>query len=566
MSAGKVVLWVTLPFVVIIASLVVVLRHFYSAAPAQPVLQAARPYTLRVLADQGLGDMQQVLAQAAAQTGVTVKLKTVDTYTAAQDLADGTAQHQGYDAVWFAADGYFGLFPNVGDQLADTTAIMSSPTVLAVQSSVARRLGWENGPVTWKDIWEAAGASKDPFTFGMASPVTADSGLAGLVAPATAVAGVAELTTKTQVVHAAPELTSLFQSQVWSAPNPAMLVQDYLRELRHPGPGTPDGIIGDEADLIALKAEAPPKHPVTLVYPSSGVIESDYSLSLLTSAPAGAGPAFKRLVGYLTSPVAQRQIVATTHRRAAVRLDPADRALPALPDVLHSPGNPGTLQSLIDEYLNSLRAPGRTVYVLDTSSSMTGAGIKSLKAALTALTGAGGASGPAGEFSQFRDGEEVTFLPFRDAPTDIPEKVTTFTIPRGPAERTRASMRAYISKLSAGDHTAIYDALARAYRMLQGQDASGVDHIDSIVLITDGKNTNGDHLHGKKDSFTSYYDALGIDSEPAPVYVIAVVDATLKSLKDLGDVANLTGGTLTGPVSAAPGALAEILADIRGYQ
>jgi len=61
---------------------------------------------------------------------------------------------------------------------------------------------------------------------------------------------------------------------------------------------TPIGNLGDlsdraraalaEADLIALKAEAPRGDPLTLVYPSNGVIEADYPLSMLTTASPAA--------------------------------------------------------------------------------------------------------------------------------------------------------------------------------------------------------------------------------------------------------------------------------------
>jgi Ca-activated chloride channel homolog len=136
------------------------------------------------------------------------------------------------------------------------------------------------------------------------------------------------------------------------------------------------------------------------------VIEAGYPLSMLTTASPAARAAFERLVDYLTSPAVQQQIMTTTHRRPVATLAQPDSEQPRSLDVLRFPRNPTTVQTLIDVYLGRLRRPGRTVYVLDTSASMSGPRLADLKSALGALTGAGASL--AAKFSEFRDGEEVT--------------------------------------------------------------------------------------------------------------------------------------------------------------
>jgi Ca-activated chloride channel homolog len=515
---------------------------------------AASLYTLRVLAGSELGGMAKILAQAAASTGVRVKLTTigVDSFTAAQELADGTAQRD-YDAVWFGSDDYFGIFPLAANDFSDQTPIMSSPVVLAVRSSVARRLGWANGSATWQEITEAANSGD--FTFGMASPATAEPGVAGLVAVATATARAHGPLQAGQIQHIAPELTSLFQKQVMSAQDSVDLTQAYLKDLQHADQRIPDGIIDDEADLIVLKAAAPATDPITLVYPSNGVVEPDYPLTLLTTAPPAARSAFERLVGYLTSPSAQRQIMTTTHYRPVAGLPKSGRGPAADLKVLPAPAGPATLQQLIELYLSQYRAQARTVFVLDTSYSMRGPGIAELKTALSGLTGAG--AGLAGTFSEFRDGEQVTFLPFRTTPL----KEVPFTIPSSGSGPVLGNIRTYIQALQAGQHTDIWGALEDAYGILKKQGSKDPDLIDSIILITDGRNTNGPDLHRGEDNFTAFYNAQWADSVPAPVYVIAVGSALTG---ELGGIADLTGGTLSN--GGPPGMLDTIVEDIRGYQ
>jgi Ca-activated chloride channel homolog len=552
-SLGKAWLGVGLATCVVVAALVTVVIRYPQSSPASA--PPPPPYTLRVLAGRELGDMAPILAQAAAATGVTVRLVQADSFTAAQDVMDGTARRRQDDAVWLASDEYFGLYPAAASGLAESAPIMSSPTVLAVRTSVARRLGWLNGSVTWKDIAEAAGAGQ--FKFGMASPDTADSGLSGLVAAATATAHAKGPLQESQILGTVPKLTDLFQHQVMSARDAAKLAQDYLKDLEHPASGPPDGIIDDEADLIALKAEAPPGDPLTLVYPSNGVIEADYPLSLLTSAPPAAQAAFQRLVRYLTSPAIQQQIMTTTHRRPAAHPGQPDGELPATLDVLPSPDKPATVKKLIQLYFGQLRAPGRTVYVLDTSESMgPDQGLTGLKNALSTLTGAGGTT--AGEFSEFRDGEEVTLLPFSDKPA----APATYPIPASGPGGMLAGIRTYVNGLKPHGQTAMYDALVRAYQLLHDQDAAAPGRIDSIVVITDGKTYKGRQLAGP-DGFAAYYNSLWAHSEPAPVYTIAVGQA---STKDLEQVATLTGGTFTNAGSDPVSALDEIIEDIRGYQ
>jgi len=515
-----------------------------------PVSSPPQAYTLRVLASSELGNMAPILAQATAHTGVIVRLTTKGTLIAAQEVKNGAAQRH-YDAVWFASDNYIDLFSPAANDLTGTTPIMSSPVVLAVRSSAARRLGWENGSATWTDIAEAAASGQ--FTFGMASPATADAGLSGLVAAATAIAHPNGALQDAQIRSAVPELTGLFHGQKLPAPDSRHLIQDYLRDLEHPGPGLPDGIIDHEADLITLKAEAPRGDPLTLVYPSDGVIEARYPLSILTTAPPAARAAFERLVGYLTSRAVQQQIMTTTHRRPVVPSARPASDLPTGLDVLRFPGDPATVQNLVDVYFGRLRTPGRTVYVLDTSGSMRGPRLDSLKRALGALTGAG--ARPAGKFSEFRTEEEVTFLPFNYRP----EAPATFTIPADDPEPVLAAIREYIDRLRAHGRTAIYDTLVDACQILKAQDARAPGRIDSIVLITDGENNWGRSL----GDFLAYYRSLPADSEPAPVYPVAVGEADLGELQQ---IANVTGGTLINAEREPLSALNTIVGDIRGYQ
>ena len=499
------------------------------AACTSPHPPPAPPYTLRVLADSELAGMGPILAQARAATGVTVRLTTTDALTVADDVTNGIAQRD-YDAVWLASGDYLDLYASGANTLVGTTPIMSSPVVLAVRSSAARRLGWDHGPVAWKDIARAAAAGA--FTFGMASPVTSDSGLSALVCVATAVAGRGAALTDAGAGQATPELAGLFAGQRLTA--------------------TADGVIGYEADLLALKARAPSGDPLTLVYPSDGTITATYPLSLVATAPRAVTDAFSRLIGYLTSTSGQDKIMTATGHRPVLSSVPLARNLPGHLGVLRFPGSLQIVSDLIGEYVGKLRPPGRTIYVLDTSASMRGARLSHLEQALLALTGAGRTL--AGKFSQFRSGEQVTFLPFNYAPA-TPGEFSILTMDPGPS---LAAIHDYISGLRAHGRTAIYDALVRAYQIMAEQDRGSAGWIDSIVAITGSENNWGRSL----GAFLAYYRSLPASSPAPPVYAIAFGEA---DIPELTQVVSATGGTVIDAVHQPLSALSAIVQDVRGY-
>jgi Ca-activated chloride channel family protein len=508
------------------------------------------PYTLRVLADSELAGMQPILAQATAATGVNVSLIMTDTLTLANDMTDGTAQRD-YDAVWLASADYLDLYARGPNPLVGTTPIMSSPVILAMRTPAARRLGWDHGSVTWLDIARAAAAGR--FRFGMSSPVTSDSGLSALVGAATAVAGRGAALTDAGARQATSELAGLFAGQRLTATTSGALAQMYLDGLAS-SRSAADGVIGYEADLLALQARAPRGDPLTLVYPSDGEISATYPLSLVVTASRAATEAFFRLVGYLTSKSEQDEIMMATGHRPVLGSVRLARDLPGHLAALRFPANPQIATDLIGEYLGKLRPPGRTVYVLDTSASMRGARLSHLEQALRALTGAGHTL--ADEFSEFRSGEEITFLPFSYGPATP----TVFSIRAGDPRPALAGIRDYIGGLKAHGRTAIYDALVRAYQIMAAeQDREDSGRIDAIVLMTDGENDWGRTL----GVFLAYYRSLPLSSPAPPVYAIAFGEA---DISELTQVASATGGTVIDAVRQPLSVLSGIVEDVRGYQ
>lgn len=511
------------------------------------------PYTLRVLASSELSDMTPILSQVARATGVTVRQTPIGSLAGAQQVIDGTADGK-YDAVWFASDAYLDLWPGALARLNGTTEIMASPVVVGVRSSVARALGWDDGRVTWAQI--ARAAARHSFTFGMTDPADSNSGLSALVAVATAAVGKGAALETAEIPAAEPELSALFHAQVMTAPTSGPLTREFGRLLDSDSGTLPDGLIDYENELLTLQASAPENDRLTLVYPSDGVLEATYPLSILASASAAAKSAYQRLAACLTSQGIQEEIMRQTNRRPIGGSPALTEALAAEhPFVLPFPSAPSTVDDLITAYYGHLRTAGRTVYVLDTSGSMRGARLAALKQALLALCGVD--TSLSSTLSTFRAGEEITFLPFSNAPL----RPATFNLPPpGPPsgdQAVLATMRAYIDDLAVHGHTAIYDALVAAYRLMASQNAADPGRISSIVLLTDGENTHGRTL----SQFISWYHALPPGAPP--VYAIAFGQADLPELQE---VASTTGGTAYDATGQPVSDLVTIFQEIRGYQ
>ncbi|RSD16282.1 substrate-binding domain-containing protein [Amycolatopsis eburnea] len=513
-----------------------------SSAP----LGEPEPGTLRILAGSELADMQPVLDEAAQATGVKVKFTFTGTLEGAEALANGGVDGK-YDAVWFSSNRYLAGIPEAAKRLGNQVKIMSSPVVLGLAAPVAQRLGWTGKPVSWGEI--AAQAGKKAFSYGMTDPSASNSGFSALVGVASALAGAGNAIDARQIASVTPQLTQFFSAQALSAGSSGWLSDAYIR--RATGPDPVDGLINYESVLLSANASGKLPAPLTLVYPSDGVVTADYPLSLLASAGDDARSAHQRLSDYLRTPEVQKRIMETTQRRpvvpgVALGSQFAAHDLVELP----FPVTQQAVDALLQAYFDKIRRPSRTLYVLDTSGSMKGERIESLRSALAGLTGADNSL--TGRYRRFRSREEVVMLPFNTRPSGA----TTFTVPEQDPAAELARIKTFADGLSAGGGTAIYDSLSAAYRELEPVQARDPDRFTSIVLMTDGENANGSSLADFKLAFGTIPPPV----KQVPVFTVLFGEG---SGDELADVAAMTGGKV---FDARETQLSDVFKEIRGYQ
>ncbi|GAA0398447.1 substrate-binding domain-containing protein [Microbispora corallina] len=495
------------------------------------------PDVLRVLAGSEVKDLEPLLAKAADAVGVKVRLSYAGTLDGAEEVANGGADGR-YDATWFSSNRYLSLIDGASAKLSTQTKVMVSPVVLGLRRAKAHELGWDTRRVTWADIATAAGQHR--FTFGMTNPASSNSGFSALVGVTAALSDAGEALDKSQIESVTPQLTRFFSAQTLTAGSSGWLADAYARQGG--SGGSVDGLINYESVLLGLAGRL--KEPLTLVYPSDGVVTADYPLTLLASSPKKE--LYGKLAAWLRTPAVQREIMTTTNRRPIVpEVRPDQRFGGAQLLELPFPNRRSAADELISAYLNQVRRPSRTLFVLDTSGSMEGDRIDALKQALAALTGAD--TSVSGQFSRFRNRETVTLLPFSSAPA-TPQ---TFTVPDRDATAVLGRIRAYGDALHAFGGTAIYDSLRSAYETLAGERSN--DDFTSVVLMTDGENTDGSSY----DDFAAYYRTA---RRKVPTFVVLFGDSDVGEMRQ---VAQLTGGAA---FDARTGSLASAFKEIRGYQ
>ncbi|WP_232660514.1 substrate-binding domain-containing protein [Pseudonocardia sp. TRM90224] len=508
------------------------------------------PGLLRVLAGSELADMAPILDEAAAATGVRVDLQFAGTLDGAETVASGAAA-QSYDAVWFSSNRYLALRPKAQAKLATATEIMSSPVVLGLRRSVAQQLGWIGRPVTWSEIAEAAGAER--FTYGMTDPSASNSGFSTVVAVATALVGSGAALTVEQAASTEPALRSFFAAQTLAAGSSGFLQDAYVRRAAgtDPGPAV-DGLINYESVLLAMNAVGNLPEPLELIRPADGVVTAEYPLTVLAGVPDRVRDEHRKLTEYLRTPDVQRAIMERTHRRPAVPGIPlaAELNSPTTLVELPFPSTAGIVDVLLTSYFDKIRRPSRTVYVLDTSGSMSKDDrIGQLRRSLAGLAGAD--TSLTGQFRRFRGREEVSLLPFSSAPAPV----QTFTIKEDDTGPDRQRVADAAQQLVAGGDTAIYDSLEAAYRLAGEQIRAEPDRFTSIVLMTDGENTSGADL----SAFRSYIGTRPPELRGVPVFCILFGES---DNAEMAEIAALTGGRT---FDARTTSLPEVFKEIRGY-
>jgi Ca-activated chloride channel homolog len=323
---------------------------------------------LRVLAGSELVDMEPILDEAEEVLGI----KVIPTYTGsvegARQVAHGEAEGT-QDAVWFASDQFFGMWPGSRRRLAEQSPpLMRSPVVLGLDSAALRRLGWSPAHVTWQEIIEAVRSGQ--LRYGLTKPDQSNSGLATLLAVGTALVDTGAPPTLKSVPALAPALREFFTGDVLQDDSSRWLSREYQRRVSRPDcgldqpararPGSRlDGLFTYESELLRLNDDK--SVCLELVYPLEGAVVADYRLTMLDGASAATRDTFADLVDWLLTKPVQEQIAVMTKRRpgSPEASLPSGLAFPPVAQI-RLPTDPAVVKRLVELYRERARPPSQS--------------------------------------------------------------------------------------------------------------------------------------------------------------------------------------------------------------
>ncbi len=507
----------------------------YVSAPGCALLRQAEIMT--VLAGSEIKDIEPLLAQIEKETGVRLELTYIGTLDGAEALLDGAD----YDLAWFSHGKYLTLLQGGRGLVVTEEKIMLSPVIMGVKESKARAFGWVNNPnVTWQDIAEKASVGE--LRYAMTNPAASNSGFTALIGVATALTGSSDAINAGDVN--VPALQAFFKGQALTAGSSGWLAESYVAAQ-----DTLDAQINYESVLLSLNESGMLREKLVLIYPKEGIITADYPLMLLNG---GKRQAYDRLVTYLRSPAFQQEMMRTTLRRPVVPGIALDGRIPnPLLVEIPFPNSASVIDSLLFSYLDEQRVPAYAIFVLDVSGSMRGRGIADLKAAMNSMTGLD--ESLSGRFARFRGREVITLIAF----SNRIEETKVFRIDDVAAQGpTMAEVRSFVNSLQAGGGTAIYTALVEAYRLAEEAQRQEPDRYYSIVLMSDGANTDG---ISQRD-FERYYASLPETVKGIRTFTVLFGDADEATMRR---IAELTGGRM---FDGTKESLSQIFKQIRGYQ
>ncbi|WP_338845487.1 VWA domain-containing protein [Massilia sp. W12] len=479
-----------------------------------------------ILAGTELKDVAAMTQEFARRENINLRFE----YSGTLDAVDKLKSPHNYDAVWISNGKYLQLIPQVASQIKASEKTMYAPVVLGVKPEVMKRLGWQSGQTSWKDVQAAAKAGK--FRFGMTNPAGSNTGFTALLGLAAELSGKGDALEEKDIP--AKELREFFAAQAMTAGSSGTLADMYAAN-----PGRVDGIINYENVIRKLALQ---DKSLNVLTPKEGVITADYPLMLMGNSKQEGF--YRKLAAWIKSDQAQQRIASET-LRTPLRGSGSDVVVNELP----FPSRLAVVESVLQGFMDSYSRPATSYFVLDVSGSMAGKRIEQLRESMQALAFGDGST--SGRFALLRAREQIHLLPF----SNKLQTQNDFNLGED-REKNREILQqlgSAVNQLEARGGTAIFSSVAQAYTQAQ-KEAKSEERSVSIVLLTDGQNTDGMRL----EEFRQFIDSRGVPK--VPVFAILYGDAKQEEMDAL---AQITGGRV---FDARKVSLPQVMREIRTYQ
>ncbi len=379
-------------------------------------------------------------------------------------------------------------------------SLVHSPQVVAIWEPLARRLGWPDRPVSWRDLLKL-GATDPDYRYGHTNPDFSTSGLNAMIAEYAAVTGHSP-GGLTAADTADPEVTQAVSTQEDHIVHYGDTAASFLDQMARYRGRYASWVITQETSLVGFRQDHPALRPrLVAIYPSDGTYLADYPLVAMAPAAPGVDELRRQAAlvfqdwlpahvsvsdaadhGYRSGPVNAPALPPIDHAHGA---DPAPPRLLPLPDP--------AVVSQIRHSWPMVRKPADVGLVVDR----------------TCLS-------PAGQ--QITSGVETLLNGFssRDR-VGLWAAGASVTEPQPPAVlgATRWQLLHSVAALEPSRAGAVFDAIATAHDAIAALPGSGRNQ--GVIVMTDGRS---DVSRISVDALERQLQA-GHDSERVRVFTVA---------------------------------------------
>lgn len=426
-----------------------------------------------------------------------------------------------YDAVWMSNSLWLYMLNNP-NLTTDSKSIAISPVVMGIKKSKAKELGFTSKEITNKDILNSIKSGQLKYI--MSSVTKTNTGAITYLNFLNTLSGSPPLLTEEMLDNESlkSDLKSFFKGVSRVSGNETELAQYF-------NSGEYDALIDYESSLIDMNKalSASGKETLYLIYPTDGIALNDLPFAYVNNDATDTEnkEAFITLQNYLRSEDTLNKMSSLGLRSwyGGINNNPdksvfnpewgidttkylRDMALPSK----------GVITKAINMYIDVLRKPNHTVFLLDVSGSMYGDGLDELSEAMYYILDREKASI---EKLQFSNSDKITIITFN-------EKVSKIYDTKNGSETE--DVIKIINELDANGGTNIYEPSIAGLKILKDVDEN--EYTRTIILMTDGNSNNG-----KFSNLANYYRTNKLN---IPIYSITFGDSNEKQLNEIAKLTN----------------------------
>ncbi len=337
---------------------------------------------LNILSSYENADLEDNIKSYAKKNKINLKF----TYMGDLDIVEElNANSKNYDAVWIANSMWLYMLDNTY-LTSDSKSISISPVVFGVKKSKAEDLGLTSNSVSNEDILNLIMDNKLKYI--MPSATKTNTGATAYIGFLNSLAGNPEILTESHLDNEEliSKLTNLFSGVERVSGDENFLKEMFLNNDEY------EAVISDEASLIninkTLKKKG--KEELYLIYPSDGVAINDSTLGFISNDKTKEDK-FLTIQNYLLSEDGQKMLnkvgrrtwYGGTNNNVDKNTFNPEWGIDTTKylNVTKFPSKK-VMTKAINLYIEAIRKPTHTVFCLDYSGSMYGAGIKELTNAM----------------------------------------------------------------------------------------------------------------------------------------------------------------------------------------